>query len=443
MFLTRKHLSRRTLLRGAGAAIALPWLDAMQPAMAAAKPGPLRASFVYVPNGIVMREWTPQIIGPGFDLPWILRPLGPLRNDLMVLSGLDHHNALALGDGGGDHARAGACFLTGVHPKKSAGADIANGISADQVIARTLEGATRFPSLELGCEGGAAVGNCDSGYSCAYSNSISWRGPATPMPPEVNPRLVFERLFGGGGDVSLDPAAQARRAASRKSILDMAQEDARGLEKDLGPPDRLKLDEYLYAIREIERRIENAESQKPQLAPGLDRPAGIPSLFSEHLKLLYDLQVAAFQGDATRVATTLVGRESSSRVYSELGLTEEHHTLTHHRGDPALIEKVTKINTFHMELFAYFLRKLKASQEGDGTLLDRAMIVYASAISDGDSHSHLSLPVLLAGRGGGWTTGRHVQYRPGTPMTNLYMALLDKMGAHVERLGDSNGAAEL
>jgi hypothetical protein len=263
------------------------------------------------------------------------------------------------------------------------------------------------------------------------------------MPPEVNPRLVFERLFGGGEGVSPDPAVEARRAASRKSILDMAQEDARGLQKDLGPADRLKLDEYLYAIREIERRIESAESQKPQLASGIDRPSGIPLLFSEHLKLLYDLQVAAFQADVTRVTTTLVGRESSSRVYSELGLTEEHHTLTHHRGDAALIEKVTKINTFHVELFAYFLRKLKASPEGNGSLLDRAMIVYASAISDGDTHSHVSLPVLLAGRGGGWRTGRHVQYRPGTPMTNLYIALLDKMGAHVATLGDSNGALEV
>ncbi len=442
VFLTRKHLSRRTLLRGAGAAIALPWLDAMQPAMAAAKPVPQRLAFVYIPNGAIMQDWTPRMIGSGFDLPRILQPLAPVRDSVMVLSGLDHHNALALGDGGGDHARAGACFLTGAHPKKSAGADIANGISADQVVARLFDGVTRFPSLELGCESAVTVGDCDSGYSCAYTNSISWRGPASPMPPEVNPRLVFERLF-GSEDLSLDPAARARRAAYRKSILDMAQEDAHGLEKDLGPADRRKLDEYLYAIREIEQRVEAGESQQRQYAPGLEKPTGIPFYYSEHLKLLYDLQVAAFQGDLTRVTTTMAGRESSSLVYSEIGLTEQHHTLTHHRGDAMLIDKVRKINTFHMELFAYFLGKLQAVKEGDSTLLDRSMIVYGSAIADGDTHSHLNLPVLLAGRGGGWQSGRHLQYRQGTPMTNLYVALLDRMGAHTAALGDSNSVAEL
>lgn len=443
MIITGKHLNRRTLLKGLGVSIALPWLDAMRPALAAPQPAasPLRLAFVYVPNGIIMRQWTPAETGASFDLPRILKPIEAHRRNLLVLSGLDHHNANALGDGPGDHARAAACFLTGVHPRKTAGKDIAVGISADQIAAQEIGGATRFPSLEVGCEDSRTVGDCDSGYSCAYTNSIAWRAQASPLPPVTNPRQVFERLF-GSDDAPLDPAARARRAAWRKSILDMAQDDTRSLAVSLGPSDRRKLDEYLYAVREIEKRIEAAENDPSRFSPDFGRPAGIPFYFSDHLKLMYDLQAAAFQGDLTRVTTMVAGREGSTRTYPELDIPDGHHPLTHHRGNAEMIEKVTRINTFHMEQFAYFLGRLEASKEGDGTLLDRVMVVYGSAISDGNAHDHFNLPVLLAGRGGGLKSGRHVKYPRGTPMTNLYMALLDRAGVHPEKLGDSTGKVE-
>ena len=446
MILTRKHLNRRTLLRGLGASIALPWLDAMRPALAAPQTAtaPVRLAFVYVPNGIIMKDWTPAATGPSFDLPRILKPLEAQRRNVLVLSGLDHHNADPLGDGPGDHARAGACFLTGVHPRKTAGKDIHVGISADQIAAKEIGGATRFPSLETGCEDSRTVGDCDSGYSCAYTNSIAWRTEASPLPPLSDPRLVFERLF-GSDDGPKDPVLRARRAAWRASILDMVQEDTRSLETALGPSDRRKLDEYLYAVREIEKRIQAAEkenSERAQFVPDLARPAGIPFYFSEHLKLIYDLQVAAFQGDLTRITTMVAGREGSTRTYPELDIPDGHHPLTHHRGNPEMIEKVTKINAFHVEQFAYFLGKLDAAKEGDGTLLDRTMVVYGSAISDGNRHEHFNLPVLLAGRGGNLKSGRHVKYARGTPMANLYMALLDRAGVHPEKIGDSTGKVE-
>jgi len=438
MFLTRKHLPRRTVLKGLGAFIALPWLDAMRPAFAAPAPAPTRMAFVYIPNGVIMPAWTPVQDGPGFELPRILKPLEAHRDDLFVLSGLAHHNADPLGDGPGDHARAAACFLTGVHPRKTAGADIAAGVSADQIAAARIGGDTRFPSLELGCEESRTVGDCDSGYSCAYINSVAWRGPASPLPPQVNPRLVFERLF-GSGDGPRDPAARARRAAYRESILDLVQDDARRIARDVGPADRRKLDEYLYAVREIEKRIQNAAANPPQFTPDIDRPAGVPLYFSEQLKLMYDLLAAAFQGGLTRVATMMVGREGSTRVYWELDMSDPHHSLTHHQGDPERIEKVTRINCFHAEHLAYFLSRLKSVQEGDGTLLDHSMIVYASAIADGNRHTHANLPVLLAGRGGGLKPGRHVGFPRGTPMTNLYVTMLDRMGVHADTIGDSNG----
>jgi hypothetical protein len=444
MFVTRKYLDRRTLLKGLGASIALPFLDAMRPAFAAPTPaGPARLAFVYVPNGIVMKDWTPDQTGAAFDLPRILKPLEPHRPNLLVLSGLDHHNANALNDGPGDHARAGACFLTGVHPRKTAGKDISVGISADQIAAAEIGGATRFPSLELGTEDGRTAGDCDSGYSCAYTNSLAWRAEASPLPPVANPRLVFERLF-GSDNAPPDPAVRARRAAWRKSILDMVQEDTERLSGGLGPSDRRKLDEYLFAVREIEQRIEAAEKQAAAhpFTPDIERPTGIPFYFADHLKLMYDLQVAAFQGDLTRVTTLMAGREGSTRTYTEIGIPDQHHPLTHHRGNPEMIDKVTRINLFHVEQFAYFLQKLAATSDGDATLLDRVMVVYGSAIADGNAHSHVNLPVLLAGRGGGLEPGRHVRYARGTPMTNLYMTLLDRMGVHPEKIGDSTGKIE-
>jgi hypothetical protein len=447
MIITGKHLHRRTFLRGAGVAIALPFLDAMRPALASAatsaatKP-PVRLAFAYVPNGVTMKHWKPAATGADFEMTRILQPLAAYRDDLFVLSGLDHHNAESLGDGGGDHARAGACYLTGVHPKKTAGADIHAGISVDQIAARQLGTTTRIPSLEIGCEDSRTVGNCDSGYSCAYTNSISWRGPQTPMAPETNPRIVFERLF-GDQDFSLSPEARARRFAQRRSILDLVNDRAQRLSRDLGSSDKRKMDEYLTGVREIEQRIQMAGKETHQFVPTIEKPTGIPVSFSEYVNLMFDLQVMGFQGDLTRVSTMVLGREASVRTYGEIGVSDPHHPLSHHRNLPDNIEKLTKINTLHTTLFASFLGKMKAVKEGDGTLLDHSMIVYGGAINDGNSHSHTDLPVLLAGRGDGQLKpGRHIAYPKGTPMTNLYLTLLERMNVPTGQLGDSTGNLE-
>jgi hypothetical protein len=410
----------------------------MTPAFAS--PGrPVRLAFTYIPNGVTLADWTPKGVGREFELSRILKPLEPLRDDMLVLSGLAAENAKALGDGPGDHARAGACFLTGVHPRKTAGADIQNGISADQIAAQAVGAETRLPSLELGCEESRTVGNCDSGYSCAYTNSISWRSPTTPMPPETNPRSAFERLF-GIEDVPLAPEDRARRAQRRQSILDLVGDRTRQLVTGLGPSDRRKMDEYLYAIREIERRLERAERDGVEVPPGVEKPSGIPAAFADYVKLMFDLQVVAFQADLTRVTTMMIGREGSLQAYPEIDVPDSHHPLTHHRGNPEFVEKVTRINAYHAELFAHFVAKLKATPDGDGTLLDHSMVVYGSAISDGDRHTHEDLPVLLVGRGAGrLKPGRHVVHPRDTPLTNLYLTLLDAMGVRPEAIGDSTG----
>ena len=443
MIITRKHLPRRTFLKGIGTAIALPMLDAMIPARAATPQAPVRLAFVYVPNGVVNIDWwKPKGSGRDFEFPRILKPLESLREDLFVLSGLDDHNGNALGDGPGDHGRAGASFLSGVHCKKTSGADIQGGTSADQIGAQAIGSRTRFASLELSCEDSRTVGNCDSGYSCAYTNSISWRSATTPNPPEVNPRLVFERLF-GTADLSLSPEVRARRAEYRKSILDLVQADTKKLVTSLGANDRRKMDEYLNAIREIEQRIESAEKDNRAITPALDKPAGIPVTFTEYAGLMCDLQLVAFQTDLTRISTLMFGREGSMRVYPEIGITDPHHPLTHHRNTPEWIEKVARINTFHVELFASYLKKLKATKDGDGSLLDHSMIVYGAGISDGNKHNHEDLPILLAGRGdGSLKPGRHIAFSPGQPMTNLYLMLLDRMGVQPEKIGDSTGKIE-
>ena len=446
MIITRKHLPRRTFLRGMGTMVALPMLDAMAPAFGSSLRGaakaPVRMGFVYVPDGIVMKNWTPATAGRGFEFTRILKPLEAFREDLLVLSGLADHNGNALGDGPGDHARAGASFLTGVHCKKTAGADIHAGVSVDQIAAQQVGAGTRFPSIELGCEDSHTVGNCDSGYSCAYTNSISWRTPTTPMPPEVNPRMAFERLF-GKADLSLDPKTRARRATYRKSILDLVREDTNKLVGTLGPADRRKIDEYLFSVREIEQRIESAERDNRELTPTIEKPAGIPFEFVEYAKMMIDLQVIAFRTDLTRVSTLMLGREGSNRVYPEIDVPDPHHPLTHHRNNPEWIEKVIRINCLHTEMLAYLLNKLRSTEDGDGTLLDHSMIVYGCGLSDGNRHTHEDLPVLLAGRGnGGWKSGRHIVYKYGTPMTNLYLMLLDRMGVRPESLGDSTGSLE-
>jgi hypothetical protein len=442
MIITGTHLPRRTFLRGLGASIALPMLDAMTPATArassAAAAGPKRLVFTYVPNGVSMTGWTPQSAGAGFELSTVLKPLAAYKDDMLVLTGLAQKNGMALGDGPGDHARAAASYLTGVHPKKTAGADIQNGISADQIVAEHLGKTTRFASLELGCDDSRTVGNCDSGYSCAYTNSLAWRSETAPMPPETNPRLVFERLF--GADAHLDPAARQRRMMHRRSILDLVGERTRQLTGTLGANDRRKVDEYLHAVREIERQIQVAESDLRDLRPGIDKPTGIPVAFADYVKLMYDLQVVAFQTDLTRVVTMMVGREGSMRTYPEIGVPDPHHPLTHHRNNKDWMARVEQINVFHAELFAYFIGKMKATQEGDSNLLANSLVVYGSGLSDGNRHTHEDLPVMIVGQGGGLLrTGRHVVYEKQTPMNNLYLTLMAGMGVHTETLGDSTG----
>jgi len=440
MFVTRKHLSRRTLLKGLGTAVALPLLDSMTPAFAAPTAAyPNRLFFTYIPIGAIMDEWIPTGTETDFQFKRILQPLTPFKEDLLILGNLDCNNGYALGDGGGDHARAGAAYLTGVHPKKTSGADIHSGVSVDQMIAMQKGSATKFASLELGCEDSRTVGACDSGYSCAYQNSVSWRTPNSPMPPETNPRVVFERMF-GTEDLSMPADVRARKAAARKSILDFVSDDTKRLETDLGPSDRHKIDEYLYAVREIEKRIENAEHDNHQFAPSVDKPVGVPVLFADYLKLMFDIQFLAIQADLTRTATFMIGREGSQRTYDEIGIPEPHHPLTHHRGNKESIEKVTQINTFHARQLAYFLDKMKKTKEGDGSLLDHSVMVYGSGIADGSEHSHVNLPVIIAGKGNGrLKTGRNLKYAAGTPITNLWLSLLDGIDVHPESVGDSTG----
>ena len=441
MIITGTHLPRRTFLRGLGASVALPLLDAMTPALAKAASstaGPKRLVFAYVPNGVSMTGWTPKGTGAAFELSTVMQPLAAYKSDMLVLTGLAQRNGTALGDGPGDHARAAASYLTGVHPKKTAGADIRNGISADQIAAQAIGKQTRFASLELGCDDSRTVGNCDSGYSCAYSNSLAWRSETSPMPPETNPRLVFERLF--GADAHLDPAERQRRLLHRRSILDLVGERTKALTGTLGASDRRKVDEYLHAVREIERQIEVAESDMRDLRPGIDKPTGVPVAFADYVKLMYDLQVVAFQTDLTRVVTMMVGREGSMRTYPEIGVPDPHHPLTHHRNNPEWMARVEQINVFHAQLFAGFIGKLKATQEGDSNLLERSMVVYGSGLSDGNRHTHEDLPVMIVGQGGGvLRTGRHVVYDQQTPMNNLYLTLLEGMSVPTANLGDSTG----
>jgi len=448
MILTGKHIHRRHFLKGVGVALALPMLDAMVPTTfgqalkSVAAKSPQRLSFVYVPNGIVMDNWTPKTEGADFALPSILQPLASHRQQLSVITGLMDHQAEALGDGGGDHARAGASYLTGSHPYKTGGSDIYAGVSADQVAAKQLGQKTRLPSIEIGLDDNRTVGHCDSGYSCAYTNSISWQGPSTPLPPEANPRLLFERLF-GDFDPSISAETRARRALYRKSILDSATDETSRLMGQIGASDKHKLDEYLTTIREVEKRIEQAENSPQPADPGIEKPSGIPSDFSEHANILYDLQALAFQADLTRVATMMIGREGSVRTYEQIGVPDPHHPLSHHRGRAESLAKLTKINTYHMELFAKFLDRLKSTPDGDGTLLDHSMVVYGCGISDSDKHLHYDLPILLAGGGGGLQGNRHFSVAQNTPVTNLYLSLLDRMDVQVDTLGDSTGKLEI
>ncbi len=434
-------ISRRTVLRGLGATLALPWLEAMGPltAWAAGTPArqaaPNRMAFLYVPNGKNMADWTPKSEGADFDLPAILQPLHELKNDFTVLTGLTADKARANGDGAGDHARALASFLTGCQPRKTDGTDIRAGISVDQVAASRIGDQTRLASLEIGCEHGAMAGNCDSGYSCVYSSTMSWRSATQPLPKEVNPKLVFERLFGSGPD-----ALRAKRDQKRKSVLDFVREDAGDLRTRLGASDQRKLDEYFGAVRDIEQRILRAEKLPPVKAPDYAKPASIPAKFEEHIRLMCDLMVLAFQADVTRVCTFVLANEGSNKPYPFIGVPEGHHDLSHHENNPKKKEKIREINRFHITQLAYLLAKLKSIKEGDGTLLDHCMIAYGSANSDGNRHNHDDLPVLLAGHGCGTIkAGRHLRFPRETPLNNLWLSMLDRLHVSMSKLGDSTG----
>jgi hypothetical protein len=435
--ITGKHLSRRALLRGVGVAIGLPMLDAMRPALARAVPEARRLAVVYVPNGIIMNDWLPKDAGKDFTFSRILKPLEPFRSDITVVSGLVNHGPDKAR--GGDHAKASGSFLSGMPPKFTAGPDVHAGVTFDQVAAKQWAGQTRIPSLQLGCEDSRMVGNCDTGSSCAYTNTLSWKDPDTPMPVEVNPRSVFERLF-GTVDPSLSPEMRARRALYRKSILDESREDAQKLVSGLGAADRRKVEQYLSSIREIERTI--AETESDRRVPPIDKPSGIPFEYRQYVKLMFDLQVAAFQQDLTRVSTMMLGREGSVRTYPEIGVPDPHHPLTHHRGHPDFIERVTRINCYHVELFAYFLERLRSTRDGDGTLLERSTILYGGALSDGNSHSRVNLPLLVAGGCGRWRGGRHVAAKP-QPVANLFVEMMNSAGVETAAFADSSGRLDL
>jgi hypothetical protein len=435
-----KPLSRRTVLKGVGATLALPWLEAMGPlsawANAPARRTPNRLAFVYVPNGVHMQDWTPR--GDGAlpaELPQILRPLNNVKDHLSVLTGLTADKARPNGDGPGDHARAMAAFLTGAQPRKTDGADIRAGVSVDQVAAARLADQTRLASLEIGCDPSAMAGNCDSGYSCVYSSTISWRSATTPVPKLVQPRQVFDRLF--GSDAGAD---RIRRERNRRSILDFVQEESTTLQNRLGASDRRRLDEYLTAIRDIEERIERAARLPQPPTPNIELPASAPASYQDHIRLLCDLLVLAFQTDSTRVSTFVFANEGSNRPYPFIGVSEGHHDLSHHGNDPVKTGKIRQINTFHITQFAYLLERLQAVREGDGTLLDHSMIVYGSGNSDGNRHNHDDLPILVAGKGcGNLRSARHVRYNRDTPLNNLWLSLLDRMECPVDQLGDSTG----
>jgi hypothetical protein len=399
--------------------------------------------FIYIPNGVNMSAWTPAAEGADFALTPTLEPLKEFKDSLTVLSGLTQKRAFANGDGPGDHARAMAAFLTGAHPRKTHGADIKVGISIDQVAAQKIGQQTKFPSLEIGCEEGKQAGNCDSGYSCAYSSNLSWRSESTPNAKEINPRLVFERLFSNQANGDVD-ANRARRERYKKSILDFVNEDARRLRKQLGGPDQRKLDEYLSSLRELEVRIVRASQLPEAKAPnGLVIPGGVPQDYQEHLRLMSDLLVLAFQADLTRIASFVYANDGSNRSYRMINVSEGHHDLSHHGGNKEKQEKIRQINRFHISQFAYLMEKMNAVQEGEGTLLDNSMLVMGAGISDGNRHNHDELPILLAGKGGGTLKpGRHIRYPKDTPLTNLYLGMLDRVGAPMDRFGDSKGKLE-
>ena len=429
-------MTRRSILRGLGVSLAIPSLESF--AVGGVSGIPLRMGFTYIPNGVIMDEWRPLETGPLKSLPNSLQPLQNHTADFQVISGLNHTKAYANGDGGGDHARANATFLTGCQARKTAGKDIKVGVSVDQIAADAIGDRTKLRSLELSCDGVRRSGKCDSGYSCAYQYNLSWKTESMPMVPESNPRLVFERLFGNASS-STDRKGQLKRRALNKSILDFALQGASNFNKRLGKSDQEKLSEYFTSVRELEKRIEREEKNWEKL-PDLKSPEGIPENYRAHLRLMFDMMVLAFQSDSTRISSFLLAHDGSNRSFRDIGVPEGHHSLSHHKNDPDKIKKLAKIDHFYSEQFAYFIDKLSTTQEIDGSrLLDHCMIVFGGGISDGNRHRHSDLPVLLAGGSShGLTTGRHVDYE-GVPMTNLYLGMLDRAGVQASQVGDSSG----
>jgi len=442
--ITKKALGRRTFLRGMGTTIALPLLDSMIPAFAGTpKNPPLRLGFVYVPNGIIQKDWLPKIEGSAFEFLPTMKPLEPFREKLLVLSNLAQVNGRSLGDGVGEHSRAAATWLTGVHPRKTQGLDVHAGISADQLAAKAAGRSTQFASLEMGIEEPYFAGTCDGGYSCTYTNTISWRSPTTPNPVEIDPHAVFERLFGGAG--TTDPALRRRRTQQDRTILDYVSDDLTRIRSGLDTRDNSKLDEYLDSIRDIERRIQKAgeQSAATQL-PIMKGPSGIPDTFAEHARLISDLLVVAWQADLTRVITFMMARESSNRGYREIGVPDGHHSVTHHQNDPEKIAKTQKIDELHVRSFAYLVKRLRETRDANGSLLDHSIIVFGSGIRDGNVHDHHDLPlVLVGGSSAGIHGGRHIRYKPETPMNNLLLTLLDKVKAPIDQFGDSTGRLDI
>jgi hypothetical protein len=441
MILTRKAMNRRTVLRGTGAALALPVMEAMMPASSkaaeAADAARKRLHVIYTPNGMMMEHWTPAATGEGYALTPILEPLAPYREKFVVISGLDHVQAEALGDGAGDHGRCCGSWLTGVHVKKTEGADLASGVSMDQVVAKQFGEFTQIPSLEMGLEPPSLVGSCDTGYSCAYTNTLSWSSASTPLPVTINPREIFERLFGDGD--SLDAKSRLAQLKRQASILDFVADDAKRLSSRMSANDKKKLDEYLTSVRDIERRIQKMEKGGVDTAalPSYARPTGVPDDFQGHARMMIDLMVLAAQADLTRVNTLMLAREVSGRSYPEIGVPDAHHALSHHGNDPEKIAKLTKINTLHMEQIAYYVKRMSETKDGNGTLLDHSLLLAGASLADPNKHEHRNLPTIVAG---GLIRGnRHVAAPKDTPMTNMMLSMMDTLGVHADKLGDSTG----
>ena len=441
MMIRKLSLPRRTFLRGLGATVALPLLDAMVPALTAeartaARPV-RRLGFIYIPNGAVMQQWTPAETGPGYALSPILQPLAPFRDQLTVVSGLAHGQAEPLGDGNGEHSRASSTWLNGIHPKQTEGSDVQAGITADQLAAQHIGRDTPLPSLELAIDLDGLVGNCENGYSCVYLNTVAWRSPTTPLPMENNPRVVFERLFGDGGTTE-QRVAEMRRD---RSILDSVTDDLADLERSIGKGDRARLDQYLDSIRALERRITLSEAQSADAElPALARPVGIPDNFEDHVRLMFDLVSLAWQADITRVFTFMLGRELGGRTYPHLGVPDPHHGLSHHRNDPEKLDKLARINTYHVGLFTHLLENLRTAPDGLGSVLDHAMVMYGGGLGDSNDHAHFDLPEIVVGGGAGRLEGgRHLRYPKDTPVNNLLVSMLDKVGLSAGNFGDATG----